>query len=71
MYVFLKSEQCSDFLRPTHTPRNLNISGSEYTLKSEQPSVRKPPTHQNQNIVRILKICTYFWTLPKSIVISG
>ncbi len=53
MYIFLKSEQCSDFFRPI------------CTLKSEQPTFRKPPIHhQNPNIVRILKIRMYYWTLP-------
>ncbi len=37
------------------------------TLKSEQPTFRRPPTHPNLNIVRIFKIRTYFWMLPKSI----
>ncbi len=49
MYIFFKSEQCSDYLS---------------TLKSEQLTFPKPPTPLNLNIVQILKIHTYFWTLP-------
>ncbi len=30
VYVFLKSEQCSDFRWPTHPPRNQNNSGKKY-----------------------------------------
>ncbi len=33
---------------------------------SEQPTFRNPPIHPNLNIVQILKIRLYFWTLPNS-----
>ncbi len=34
MYIFLKSEQYSDFLRTTHPAQNLNISEEKYTYNT-------------------------------------